>query len=249
MFCYNCGTQLKENARFCENCGCAVENYQNNVTYNANNENNNPYATVANPAPVQNVYTQPQNTYYVPQTPAEPTYQPQQNFPNTPPQYLRPVETPTGVQYVPAQPVVSVKKPATYNPFVFISAGIMGLMLLLCFFPWFRINGQGFNIFDIFTYNIYLENYEMDAAAACSLLMLVAMGLLIPSLILAFVKKNRMPAGLSIAASAITIFTLFILVVLIADSTGNVGATGSPLIMFVLSVANIIFPIIARNKK
>lgn len=248
MFCSNCGAQINENSRFCENCGYSVESTQNNVIYNANNENTNPYANVS--TPVQNTYNQPQNIYFVPQAPAEPTHQPQQNFPNTPPQYLRPVQTPNGVQYMPVEPVVTVKKPEPeYNPFVFVSASIMGLMFILCFIPWFTANGDGFNLFQVFSQNIYLERFEMDATAACSLLMLVTMGLLIPSFILAFVRKNRMPAGLSIAASAITLFTLFLLVVLIADSTGDVEATGTPLALFVLSVANIIFPIVARKAK
>lgn len=246
MFCSNCGAQINDNARFCENCGYSVENSQNDVIYSSDSEN--PYANVS--APVQNTYNQPQNIYFVPQAPAVPPQQPQQNFPNTPPQYLRPVQTPSGVQYMPVEPVVTYHKPEPkYNPFVFVSAAIMGLMFILCFAPWFTANGVGFNLFQVFSQNIYLERFEMDATAACSLLMLVTMGLLIPSFILAFVRKNRMPAGLSIAASVITLVALLCLVALIADSKGNVAATSVPVAMFFLSIANIIFPIVARNKK
>ena len=240
MFCSNCGAQLQDNAKFCENCGCAIAN--DNI--NTSPANSNPYAS----APVQNTYAQPQNTYYTPQAPAEPTYQPQQNFPNTPPQYLRPVQTPTGVQYVPAEmPVAAVKKPATYNPFVFISAAIMGLTFFLIIMPWFTANGEGFNLFKIFSDNIYLERFEMDAMALCSFLMLITMGLLIPSIIFALIRKNQMPIGFAIAASVITLVTLLFFVALLSDSKGNVAATSVPAIMFLLSVANIIFPIIARK--
>lgn len=249
MFCSNCGAQINENSRFCENCGCAVANAQTPENLNSNSENNNPYATVTNPAPVQNVYTQPQNTYYTPQAPAEPTYQPQQNFPNTPPQYYRPVQTPTGFQYMPVEPVASVKTPAKYNPFVFVAAGIMALMFILSFMPWFTANGEGFNLFQVFSDNIYLERFEMDAMGLCSFLMLITMGLLIPDVILALFKKNKMPIGFSIATSAITLVALLFFVALVADSKGNVEATSVPAFLFFLSIANIVFPIVARNKK
>lgn len=233
MFCSNCGAKLPETSRFCENCGCAVANVVNTDRFNSTPASNNPYATPSAPAPT---------TQYL--------NQPVQNFPNTPPQppqYLRPVQTPQGVQYIPAEPIVTVKKPATYNPFVFVAAGIMAAMFLLCFMPWFTVNDKGFNLFDVFTYNIYLEDFEMDAVGLCSFLMIIAMALLIPSAILALVRKNQMPIGFSIAASVITLISLFFFVALLFDSTGDVEATSVPLTMLVLSVANIIFPPVARN--
>lgn len=253
MYCTNCGAHIADDASFCTNCGTKVANTDTKIS-------ENPYASVTS----QNInansdaqsYTQPyaQNYYqpvnYQPQAPQSPadTYQPQQNFPNTPPQYMRPVQTPQGIQYVAVDPVVHAPLPEPkHNAFTFISAGIAGLMFLLCFAPWFTVDNSGFNLFRIFSDNIYLELFEMDAAAACSLIMIVAMGLLIPYIILTFLRKNRLPIGFAIAASSITLFTLFLFLVLIADSKGNVEATIVPVAMLVLSVLNIVFPAIARK--
>ena len=225
MFCQNCGAKLEDNTKFCSNCGSAVI------------KDNNPYAQVA---PTPTVYSMP-TAPTAPPVPPAPTYGSQ-------PQYLRPVQTPMGVQYVPAEPIVSYKKPEPkFNPFVFISAGVMGLMLLLCFLPWFSVSGDGFNVFRVFSDNIYLEEFEMDAAALCSIMMVVAMGLLTPSLILALVRKNQLPLGFSIAASVITLISLFFLLALVFDSKGDVEFTYVPLMMSLLSVANIIFPCVARK--
>lgn len=120
-------------------------------------------------------------------------------------------------------------------------------MFILCFLPWFTVDNSGFNLFRVFSDNIYLELFEMDAVAVCSFIMISAMGLLIPFIILTFLRKNRLPIGLAIAASAITLFTLFLFLVLVADSKGNVEATAVPVMMLFLSVANIVFPAIARK--
>lgn len=242
MFCQNCGKPLEANTRFCQNCGSPVTE-----NFNAPADNN-PYSAahvvpVVPVAPVQNqpVYTNPANTVPTYPQSSAPTYASQ-------PQYLRPVQTPQGIQYVPAEPIVSYKKPEPkFNPFVFISMGIMGLMIILCFFPWFTAEGQGFNLLDVFSYNIYLERFEMDAVAACSLLMIVAVGLLIPGIILALVRKNQFPVGFSVAASVITLVTLLCFVSLLYESKGNVNATSVPVIMLTLSILNFIFPPIARK--
>ena len=269
MYCTNCGAHIADDVSFCTNCGTKVANTDTKIS-------ENPYASVTAPNTNKNYapqsYTQPyaQNgvgnytqPYSQPQTDnynspqAQPyaqnyyqpvNYQPQQNFPNTPPQYMRPVQTPQGIQYVAVNPVVHAPLPEPkHNVFTFISAGIAGLMFLLCFAPWFTVDNSGFNLFRIFSDNIYLELFEMDAAAACSLIMIVAMGLLIPYIILTFLRKNRLPIGFAIAASSITLFTLFLFLVLIADSKGNVEATIVPVAMLVLSVLNIVFPAIARK--
>ncbi len=264
MYCTNCGANVPDCVNFCTNCGTKVTTTDTKVC-------ENPYATVAAPntpanneaqsytqpyaqnftQPYAQNYAQPQapnyNTPQTPQTPY-PTYQPSQNFPNTPPQYMRPVQTPNGVQYMAVDPVVHAPKPEPkHNPFTFISAGIAGLMFMLCFVPWFTVDNSGFNLFRIFSDNIYLELFEMDATAVCSFLMIVTMGLLIPHIALTFLKKNQLPLGFAIAASAITLFTLFLFAVLISDSKGNVEATFVPVVMFVLSVLNIVFPAVARK--
>lgn len=264
MYCTNCGAHIADDVSFCTNCGTKVANTDTKIS-------EKPYASVTAPNTNENYapksYTQPyaQNgvgnytqPYSQPQTDnynspqaqpyAQNYYQPQQNFPNTPPQYMRPVQTPQGIQYVAVDPVVHAPLPEPkHNVFTFISAGIAGLMFLLCFAPWFTVDNSGFNLFRIFSDNIYLELFEMDAAAACSLIMIVAMGLLIPYIILTFLRKNRLPIGFAIAASSITLFTLFLFLVLIADSRGNVEATIVPVVMLVLSVLNIVFPAIARK--
>lgn len=270
-FCTNCGTKVTNtDTKTSENPYAAAQTaavnneaqgFNQPYSQNYAEPYSQPYTQNYNQPEAQPVSYQPQaqnypesysQNYTQPQAPQShyPTYQTQQNFPNTPPQYMRPVQTPQGIQYVAVDPSSYIRPlppEPKHNPFTFISAGIAGLMFLLCFFPWFTVDGSGFNLFRVFSDNIYLELFEMDAVAACSLFMIVAMGLLTPYIILVFLRKNRLPIGFAIAASAITIFTLFIFLVLVADSKGNVEATAVPVAMFVLSVLNIVFPAIARK--
>ena len=249
MYCTNCGANVPDCVNFCTNCGTKVTTADTKVSENSYAQN---YAQPCSQPQAQNYtesYSQNLTQPQAPQSPY-PTYPTQQNFPNTPPQYMRPVQTPQGIQYVAVDPSAyscPSRPEPKHNPFTFISAGISALMFLLCFFPWFTVDGSGFNLFRVFSDNIYLELFEMDAVAVCSFLMIVTMGLLIPSIILALLRKNQLPLGFSIAASAITLFTLFLFAVLVADSKGNVDATAVPVAMFVLSVLNIVFPAVARK--
>ncbi len=240
------------------------------------NKSDNPYARVVNPVAQQayqpqtceNIYQQPSvampqspvydnstpinsnnQPYYTPQA-SYPTYQqPAQNFPNTPvPQYMRPMQTHGAVQYVAVSPVVHTRPEPKSNPFTFISAGIMGLMILFLFLPWFMVDNSGYNILTMLTESDYLSLYDADIFVLCSLLMLVALGMLIPGFILAFTKKNRMPIGFAVAASVLTFISLFFFLILSTEVSSAVSVTPVPIVMFLLAVANIVFPAIARKK-
>lgn len=44
-YCSRCGEKVDENAKFCQSCGCSLENHNtdnNNTDNNTNNENKNP---------------------------------------------------------------------------------------------------------------------------------------------------------------------------------------------------------------
>lgn len=242
MYCSNCGSKLNDGSKFCQSCGTAIA--QENTPQQAMDEN--PYAAVATTPesqPQQNLNVQPYAQAPAPKT---------QNFPNTPqPQYMRSVNTPQGTQYVPVAPVTSFVNPQVppkYNVFTFITAGIMATMMLMFFLPWLTAGYASYNIFTILTENDSLIRYDVDALGICSVLMIVAAGMLIPGLILALTKKNQMPVGFAIAASAITLVALFFFAILMADSAYDAYATAIPMFMFVLSVANIVFAVLARKK-
>lgn len=160
---------------------------------------------------------------------------------NTSPQYSYPVQPPVGVQYTAAKPEPK------YNPFVFISIGIMSAMILLCFLPWFTIYDKNFTLFQVFSESSYLRGFDMTVVEGCTIILLISVGFLIPSIILAGLKKNKAPVAFPIVASAIMIFNVLVFWIVVAESTRFVESTAVPFFMLALAVANCIFPIIARK--
>lgn len=244
MYCIHCGCKLSEDSRFCSACGSAVTQNEikaDNSFRATDTDNANPYATVVNdtPSEAESVSFQPY------------TYNPQTPSPASQPQYLRPVNTPQGTMYVPVEPVTYYTRPVIepkHNAFTFISAGISGVMILLLFMPWISVGGKGYNIITMLTESSFLERFDAEGFAVCSLFMFIILGMLIPALIFAIVRKNRMPVGFSIAASSLTFVNLFFFLIMADIATSTVSTTMVTVIMFFLAVANIVFPILARKK-
>ncbi len=253
MHCIHCGNNLPDDGKFCHICGNAVEpgtNINNTVSQSRIVAEGNPYANVmSEPKPQQTVPTEP--TYSQPMPNPYPTYQ-VQNTPFTPqPQYFRPVQTPAGVQYVPVEPVSYYRKsvtPPKHNPFTFISAGIAATMFLVALLPWFTLDGEPYNIYKMLDYSFMLEHYGVEDFSICSVLMFICIALLIPSFILVLVKRNQMPLVFPIITTSITIFSLLIFVSVMPSYSYVLESTPVPILLLLLSAANLVFPILARKK-
>lgn len=253
MYCTHCGSKLPESSKFCSACGKAVEldiSVNNAVSQSESIAEDNPYTSVmSEPKPQQAVTTEP--TYSQPMPNPYPTYQ-VQNTPFTPqPQYFRPVQTPAGVQYVPVEPVSYYRKsvtPPKHNPFTFISAGVTAIMFLVALLPWFTLDGKPYNIYKMLDYSFMLEHYGVEDFGICAILTFICIALLIPSFILALVKRNRMPLVFPIITTAITIFSLLIFVSVMPSYSYVLKSTPVPILLLLLSTANLVFPILARKK-
>lgn len=253
MYCTHCGNKLPESSKFCSACGKAatqrdVKTNNTDITYRVADEN--PYASAITHTPVKEENISSQSYTQATQPAQNPCPTPQaQYFPNTSPQYLRPVQTPQGVQYVPIEPITYYQKPAPkHNPFTFVSAGITGTMILLLFLPWITVGNGGYNIISMLTESTFLERFDAGTFAVCSLFMLICLGMLIPAFILTFVRKNQMPVGFSVTASVLTFVNLFFFLIFTDIATSAVSATIIPVLMFFLAAANIVFAILARKK-
>ena len=144
---------------------------------------------------------------------------------------------------------VSTPRPvqkAKPNPFAFVSAGIMGFMLVLYFCPWFFIHGT---ITDVFGY--YIDHMPLawpDDTAAILFLTFSFIGtcMLVLGIIAAFIRKRRVPVLFAIIASAsIQISLVFFL---FTKEVWTIGVSAVPLLIFLLTFVNIAFAILAKIK-
>lgn len=249
MYCTSCGSILSENSKFCHICGTPVL------------RENAPVPNVPKPKkPAENPISFEENPYALPSAPAIPeadtapystAAEPASPYlGENSPMYYRAVKTPQGISYVPVEASSAPKaNTSKVNVFGYISASIMGTMLLFCIFPWLKVNGVSYSIFEIFFNSTYLEYYDADAFALCSVLIFVAIGMLIPGLVLTLKKRSRTPLGFAIAASVLTFVALLIFAALMTScSSICVDATANPSVMLVLAVSNIVFAAIARTK-
>lgn len=246
MYCTSCGGILSENSKFCHICGTPVlqrdvpvpkppKPFETPISFEEN-----PYTQLSVSA-FSEADTAPDSSAAEPTSPCL-----CENFPV----YYRAVKTPQGVSYVPVEASSAPKANASKcNVLGYISASIMGTMILFCIFPWLKVNGDSYSIFEMFFNSTYLEYYDADAFALCSVLIFVAIGMLIPGLVLTLKKRSRTPLGFAIAASVLTFVALLIFAALLTScSSILVEATAIPSIMLVLAVSNIVFAAIARNK-
>lgn len=142
--------------------------------------------------------------------------------------------------YSPA--VKSTEKPAGYNVFTLISAGITGVMIILFFMPWLISQGKAYSMFTSIT---NLLELDIVPVFFCALIMLAVEVMLVFSLVFILRKKGT-ALGLIIASSATTAFSLAF--IWLSDyAISFVTTTFVPVLMLILSVANIIFYIISRK--
>lgn len=142
--------------------------------------------------------------------------------------------------YSPA--VKSTEKPARYNAFTFISAGITGVMILLFFMPWLISQGKAYSMFTSIT---NLLELDIVPVFFCALIMLAAEVMLVFSLVFILRKKGT-ALGLIIASSATTVFSL-VFIWLSDYAIAFVSTTVVPVLSLILSVANVIFYLISRK--
>lgn len=203
-------------------------------------------------APQPPVYNQPYAAPQPPQANAQPYAAPQQGYyGNQPvqgyqaPNYnAAPVQPPVYQNYT----YVSPTQPTTLNMvFSYITAGILGLMFILFLLPWGTAYGEGITMFTPFTDLDALEYMGLDGLMLCSLLTLVDMGMLIPGTIMAIIKRHNMPKGFVITSAVLTFIIVTFFAIFMSDSY-YADATAVPYLAFFLSIASLVFSILARKK-
>ena len=253
MFCNNCGAQLNDDAKFCFCCGCQVNQPAEAVAQPAPQpvaQEANPYCQPEAPAqyaapveaPVAEPYTYqapPAPQYTQPTPPPAPAYMP----PTPEQQYQQPVYNAYPQNTVYNATPVGVKK---NNPFCFIAAAIMALMFLFSVLPWATAYGEDVSLFMCFSEADILYYAELEGLIFCAIIMLVTIGMLIPGIVLALVKRAYMPAGFSITSSVLTFVNLTFFTIFITD-VYRVEITPFPLVLFILAIANIVFTCLARK--
>lgn len=135
---------------------------------------------------------------------------------------------------------ITPTKPKT-NPFAFVSAGIMAVMLVLHFFPWFYSNTKTYSLF-----GYYISRMPVTESPSIFYIVLIvgAMGLLIAGIITTVIRKNRIPMVFAIVSSALIHQTP--IVYLLSVEAWTVGVTEIPFIIFALTFVNIAFAIPAK---
>ena len=201
-----------------------------------------PYAESYPQAPA---YTQPQ---VIPQpfnnAPQQGFYgnQPIQNY-QAPAYNSNPIQTPAYQNYA----VVMPPQETTLNKiFSYITAGILGFIFLLFLLPWATAYGEGITMFTAFSDMSSLEYLDLGGLALCSVLTLIDMGMLIPGIIMAIVKRHNMPRGFVITAAVFTFIIVTFFAIFMTESYAS--ATIVPYLAFFSSVASLVFSILARKK-
>lgn len=148
-----------------------------------------------------------------------------------------------------AAPVVTSRPAAEkFNIFPFISAAISLTTMIVAFLPWFTLDNDAYNIYKMLDYNFMLEYYGVGDFSICAVLMFICMALFIPSVILYLVKKHNAPLIFPILTAAIILLSLLIFVYVMPSYSYVLKSTPVPIILLILSVANIVFAILARKK-
>lgn len=141
--------------------------------------------------------------------------------------------------------VCGTPKPSGQNVFTYISVGICAAMISLFFLPWLTTEDGSYNVFTILTTLAVMHPIKSFPFLVCSVFILLSGGLLIAAIILTL-KKNGMSKGFVIASS---VLNFLIMIFFWFFDLLSKFATSSPvsLIMFVLTIVNIVFNELAKN--
>lgn len=202
---------------FCSKCGNKIED---NAKFCSSCGN-----AISDSANTENFYSAPANSYTTQSTP-EPVQNP----------YAQPL-------YASARPSEAPVKNTKPNPFAFVSAGIMAVMLVLHFLPWFFAGDKTYSLF-----SYYISRMPVTEAPSIFYLILIlgAMAFLIAGIITAIIRKNRIPMFFAIVSSALIYHTP--IAYLLSVEAWRVSVTEVPFIIFALTFVNIAFAIPARIK-
>ena len=179
-------------------------------------------------ANTEHFYSAPANPYATQSTP-EPVQNP----------YAQPV-------YASARPSEAPVKNTKPNPFAFVSAGIMTVMLVLHFLPWFFVGDGMADVFSYYIGRLPLEYPEDTANILFLVFMLVALGFLIAGIIVAIIRKNHVPVIFAIASSvAIQVYAIFFI---FTKEAWTIGVSFVPLLIYLITFINIPFAILAKKR-
>lgn len=127
------------------------------------------------------------------------------------------------------------------NPFAFISAGIMAVMLILYFVPWFIISGFRSNVFGCYISQMPLTLPDDTASVFFLIPSTIGIGFLIAGIVMALIRKSRVPLvfalGASVAVQVGLVFFCF------TREAWHTGVTIAPIILYLLTFVNIAFAI------
>ncbi|MBE6793530.1 MAG: hypothetical protein E7532_01135 [Ruminococcaceae bacterium] len=219
----------------------------------------NPYAQYpAQETPVAEPYTQQAPPAYTPPAPQYTQPAPQYTQPTPPPAYMPPAPEqnyqPPVYDAYPQNPVYNAypaptpQEPAKHNAFTIISAIGMAIMFFIYLMPWVTTrSGENLNLFMAFSDTDLFYYADLEGLVFCAILMLVCIGMLIPGVVLAFVKRSDMPLGFAITASILSLVTVTFFAMMMTDAY-RAYATPAPVFLFLFAIANIVFVNLAKRK-
>ena len=156
---------------------------------------------------------------------------------------------PLGMQYTPP------KKSSSVNVFAIIAAAVMLLMIIFSFLPWIETLFGSFNVFEITELATAGSRYlrglgEIEGIAVLMLIVVILSDMFcVPGIILAIVKKDRMPMGISVAASILALVGGMVYMIIgVAGTDMGLAPTPFVVLYIALAVSNFIMTSLARNK-
>ncbi len=130
------------------------------------------------------------------------------------------------------------------NPFAFISAGIMAVMLVLYFCPWFFLDGTMSDVFGYYIDRLPIVCPDDTAVILFLIFSFIGMGMLILGIVMAFIKRRRVPLAFALIAS-VSIHAGLAFFGFTKESWYT-GVTVVPMILYLMTYINIAFAIPAR---
>ncbi len=148
---------------------------------------------------------------------------------------------PAPMQDVNAQPLSAAAAPcekpsakAKVNPFAFVSAGIMGLMLILYFCPWFFHYGTMSDVFGYYIDHLPLVYPDDTAVILFLIFSFIGMGMSVAGIVTALIRKRRVPLVFALVFFCFT------------KEAWTIGVSAAPVILFLITYINIACAIPAR---